>query len=303
MKLRVLLTLALSTLGTAALVGEAAATPSVLARFEKGKKAPAKPAEKPAEKKADAKKKGAKDKEEKAAPGQLKKQIALAPKGIKWGMSLEQVAKIYDKVFDEEFVPLYKKVQPGPQMEALDAELEQKKALIRRSRVDFGTTPTGYDDGDLRIEYSYRNKESLAKLTLRTGTVRYFFFFDDKLWKVYDEYKLRKGGPLGESYSEAMQILTKKLGVAPVALDADPDNGRPFPEALWTDGLSYIRAVDRGPMMAVSYLDKSVQDNLAEYRKAKAENVNGVDSDVARVTRPEEEKPKDPPKDKPKKKK
>lgn len=309
MKLRVFLTLAaVSCLGASlATESASAAVPSALATFSKKKKQDdkEKPAERPADK-ADKKKKGkGKEDEDKPVPGQLKKKIALAPKGLHWGMSNEQISKMYDKVFDDEFVPLYKKVQPGPRMEALDEELATKKALLRRSVVDFGETPTGVDQSALKGEYSYRNKESMSKLTLRTGTTRSFFFFEDRLWKVYDEYKLRKGGALGETFSESLQILTKKLGVAPVVLEADYDAGRSFQEAIWQDGASYIRAINREPdTIAVVYMDKNVQDNLPTYRKNKPADPNATDKDVARVTAPAEappEKPAEPAKGKKKK--
>jgi hypothetical protein len=277
MKLRTLLTVA--ALGLVA--SPLAAAPVVVPAFG----AP-KPAKKPAKKKGEAK-------EEKSQPGVLKTKIAIAPRGLKWGLANEAIAKIYDKVFDDEFVPLYKKAQPGAQMEALDTELEQKKQVLRRSRIEFGPLPTGFDNTELKGEYSYRNNESLSKLVLRSGTTRHFFFFADRLWKVYDEHKLRKGGTLGETYEEALQILTKRFGVAPIVLDADFAAGRPFQEALWHDGVTYVRAINREhvKLIAIAYVDKGVQDSLATYRKAKVEDPTAIDRDVERVTR----KPDAPP--------
>ena len=66
------------------------------------------------------------------------KRIALSPEGLKFGMSLDSIAKLYDKNFDTEFLPLYKKASPGPETDALDAELKQRKAEVRRSKVEFG---------------------------------------------------------------------------------------------------------------------------------------------------------------------
>ncbi len=244
----------------------------------------------PAAKKA-APKAGAKKKDEKKAepvvPGQLKIKVAIAPRGLKWGLSNEAIAKLYDKVFDDEFVPLYKKAQPGPQMTALDVELEQRKQVLRRGRIEFGALPTGVDNTELKGEYSYRNNESLSRLKLRSGTTRNFFFFEDRLWKVYDEHALRKGGSLGETFAEAVQILTKRFGVPPILLEADFAAGRPFDEAIWHDGVSYVRMVNRehAKIVGVVYVDKGVQDNLATYRKAKVEDPNAIDGDVERVTR------------------
>src|SRR5262245_35109934 len=182
------------------------------------------PADAQTKEKAPAAKPKAGDKKEAAAtggPAKMKGKLALTPKGVTWGISLQQLAKIYDKVFDEEYAPLYKKVQPGPAMDALDNEVGDKKQLLRRNQINFGVLPTGVDQGPLKGEFSYGNQESMTRITLRTGVTRNFFFFSDKLWKVYDEHKLRKGGAYGENWDEAKEILAKKYGVAGSVVEAD----------------------------------------------------------------------------------
>lgn len=239
-------------------------------------------------------------------PAKMKGKLGLSPKGMAWGITLEAVAKVYDKVFDDEFMPLYKKVQPGPAMEALDAEVEDKKKLIRRNKILFGDLPTGVDYSALKGEYTYGNKESMSKLTLRTGVTRNFFFFDDKLWKVYDEHKLRKGGPYGETWEEATEILTKKFGAAPFKVEADFAKGRSFEELQWTDGTTVIRAINRSPIIALVYQDSNVFFNLAKYRPNKPKNPHALDKDVAAATSkppPEEKKPPEKKVTKPKGKK
>src|SRR5688572_202780 len=94
-----------------------------------------------------------------SGPAKMGGTLVLTPKGLVWGISVAQLAKIYDKVFDDEFVPLYKKTQPGVAMTALDSELADKKKLIRRNKIEFGNLPTGVDQSALKGEYSYGNKE------------------------------------------------------------------------------------------------------------------------------------------------
>lgn len=246
----------------------------------------------------------AKDKPKKAsgAPGELTKRIGLSPAGLKWGLSLNAIAKLYDKEFDDEFVPLYKKVEPGPRMQALDAELAERKALIRRNKIEFGKLPTGVDQGALKGEYSYNNGESMTHLTLRNGTRRYFFFFNDKLWKIYDEHPLRKSGPLGENYAEAIKILTKRFGAPPKVVEQDYEKGQNYEEAHWRDSSNVIRAINREPTLALVYANPSIQDSLATLRKNKPEDPHAIDRDVASVTKkgePEADKSKEPKKAEP----
>jgi hypothetical protein len=274
MKLRAFVTLAAVGLVTAGFaVDTAAAAPHVV--FAQQKAATEKPKAKPAKK------------DEAGPAGHITKKLRLAPKGLQFGMSNEAIAKLYDKVYDAEFLPLYKKVQPGVRMQALDAELADKKAALRRSRIDFGALPTGVDQSALKGEYSYGNRESMTRMTLRNGTVRSFFFFEDRLWKVYDEHKLREGGSLGATYEAAIQNLTKKFGAAPKAQAADPKKGRNFDEASWTDGETIVRAINREPILALVYVDKSIQDRLPTLRRNKIADAHAMDKDVASATKKE----------------
>jgi hypothetical protein len=45
------------------------------------------------------------------------KRLIPGPNGLRFGITSDSVAKLYDRVFDADFVPRYKKVQPGPSME------------------------------------------------------------------------------------------------------------------------------------------------------------------------------------------
>jgi hypothetical protein len=244
--------------------------------------------------------KDSKDSKDKGGKEKGGKRIALSPEGLKFGMNLESVAKLYDKVFDTEFLPLYKKASPGPETDALDADLKQRKAELRRSKVDFGQTPTGVDQTPLNGEYSYANGESMGRMTLKSGTERYFFFFSDKAWKVYDAHKLRKGGPLGETFDEAVKILAPKFGGNPKKVPANAAAGQNFDEAQWTTADMVIRAIDRGDVLAVAYCDREVQEKLPQLRKNKLKDEHKMDPDVANALK-KSDAPADPKKDEKKK--
>lgn len=235
--------------------------------------------------------------------GELPKKIQLQPKGLEWGMSIKRISDLYKRVFDAEFLPLYKKAQPGVEMKTLDAELDDKKALILRYRIDFGQLPTGVDSTPLKGEYSYKNGESMTHVMLSNGTTRNFFFFDDKLWKIYDEHPLKSGGKLGENFDEAVKILSKKLGAPPKIVEADFKSSF-FKEGSWQNSELVIRAVDRGNVLGLVYVDRSVQDSLSKYRKVKQDDESsGVDSDVSSVLRKDESAAAQDKSDKDKKKK
>jgi len=232
----------------------------------------------------------------------VSKKIGLAPAGLKFGLGIEGIARLYDKVLDEEYLPLYKKASPGPQTDALDAELKQRKGEVRRSKLEFGNTPTGVDQTTLKGEYSYANGESMARLTLRSGTERYLFFFGDKLWKVYDEHKLKKGTPMGESIESALKALQGRFGVAGKKVPANPDKGQHFDEWHWSTPDMLIRALDKDNIVAVVYIDKEIQEDLPKLRRNKPKNETAMDPDVAAALK-KNEPPPGPKKEDEKKKK
>src|SRR5882757_38821 len=58
-----------------------------------------------------------------APPPTVDKKVKLSPDGLKFGMTLEEISKLYETVLDKEFVPLYQNVEPGSRMSELDSEL------------------------------------------------------------------------------------------------------------------------------------------------------------------------------------
>jgi hypothetical protein len=226
----------------------------------------------------------------KAAPSMLKRDFILAPQGLKWGISFAMLAKVYDEAFDAEYVPIYKRTEPGQQMQLLDAELNEKKGVIPRSKVAFGSSPTGVDSGPLNGEYAYNNGESMAKVQLNGGTQRYFFFYTDRLWKVYDEYKLGAGSKLGASWEEAIKTLAEVFGGSPTMMEPDGAVGRNFEEAVWQTATMHIRAINRGHqnVVAVAWADKNIQEKFGTRKSgAKLPNPQAMDSSVRDVTAPD----------------
>ena len=222
--------------------------------------------------------------------------------GLKFGMSLEQIAKLNDKDIDAEYKGRFLAASPTQTL-AIENEVRDKKAVFRRSRIEFLDTPTGIDQSALKGEYTYGNQESLARMHARTREdgkelpARNFFFFGDKLWKVYEEYKLGPQSNLGENFERAVAKLTKVFGGPPQKVRADFKKGQSFDEAVWRDGEKVIRAIDRGDTLGMVFVDKNVQDNLAKYRTRQLEDQHALDKDVKNATANPPTQVSGPPKD------
>jgi hypothetical protein len=228
-------------------------------------------------------------------PAAAKKPVAVSPAAISWGMSPGQVASVYEKLIEEDFKPKYKKVQPGPSMIALDAQLAEAKAEVRRSLVKFGDVPTGYDATPLKPEYTYGNKEAVMNVT-RDGRERYFFFIQDKLWKVVDEHPLGEGKPWGKTFDEALGKLGAYYQVGARVREPDATNGLAAKEGDWSDGKGHVRAVDRGETsFALIFEDEATLANLASLRTNKARDPNAMDASVSAILRDKAPPPGPPP--------
>ena len=223
-----------------------------------------------------------------------------APKGLRFGVTPDELSNFYAKVWEQEYLALFKKADPS-QHEALEYELQDKKALLKRNLVAFGKLPTGIDQSPLKGEYSYLNGESMTRFTQASGTRRNFFFFKASgvgLWKIYDEYKLRTGGPLGTSFEEATGILEKKFGKKPKLLKADFEKGRAFDTAEWSDNRIIIRAVNRDyqKILGLVYVNKDTEADLDKLRshKAAAEPIDAAVKAATTKAPPEKPGPKKP---------
>jgi hypothetical protein len=257
MKLKLIVTLALTSLGALSLVAQSSSVAAPKAEKEKAAAA-------------------------KGIP------MPVFP-GLKFGMSLEQIAKLNDKDLDTEFKKKFLAASPSASLQIED-QLRDKKAVFRRSRIEFLDTPTGIDQSALKGEYSYGNKESLARMPARTREdgkdipARNFFFFNDKLWKIYEEYKLGPKSNLGTDFDSAVKKIAKMFGGDPLKVPADFAKGRSFDEAQWTDGEKIIRAVDRGDTLGMVFVDKAIQEQLPKLRTHQIVDQHELDKDVKAAT-------------------
>ncbi|AKV01476.1 hypothetical protein AKJ09_08139 [Labilithrix luteola] len=209
--------------------------------------------------------------------------------GLKWGMSHADVIKVYTqtggviwKDYDEKLA----KARVGPEMTALEAERETQKAAFGRSFIEFKDTPTGYDATGIKSEYTYKNREALMWVQ-RQGKKRYFFFINDRLWKMYDEVPLGDSGQLGKTFVEAVNLMNGKLGAAGRIQGADAAKGINTTTVDWKDSGSHLRLVDRSGERIVGVVveDNGTLNSLASLRTNKSEDPTAIDPTIAAVTK------------------
>jgi hypothetical protein len=227
-----------------------------------------------------------------AAKGEAPQVNSLASMmdGLKWGTSHADVQKRYTEnggVIWKDYDEKLRKARVGPEMSAIENEREQAKLAFGRSYIEFKDTPTGYDATGIRGEYTYRNRESLMWVGREGRPKRYFFFINDRLWKMYDEVSLSDGGAMGKSYIDAVNKMNAQLGAQGRIQGADPAKGIAATTVDYKDGSSHLRVVDRSGEHAVAVVleDNATLGNLASMRTMKAEDPTAIDPSIAAVTK------------------
>jgi hypothetical protein len=216
--------------------------------------------------------------------------LASMMDGLRWGMSHADLTKAFTEnggIIWKDYDAKLAKARVGPEMTAIEAEREGAKQAFSRSFIEFKDTPTGYDATGIRGEYTYRNRESLMWITREGKPKRYFFFINDRLWKMYDEVPLAESGPLGKSYIDAVNKMNGQLGAQGRIQGADAEKGIASTTVDWKDGSSHLRVVDRtgDKVAAVVIEDNGTLGNLASLRPNKAEDPTAIDPTIAAVTK------------------
>lgn len=221
-----------------------------------------------------------------AGPAVTKKDIVLEPAGLSWGMTSKQVMTWADKVIDEDFKPQYAKVSRGSVREKeLDSNVLEEKDTFRRSKLVLDKLMPALDNGPLRGEYSYFNKEVIYSLS-RQGQTRHFFFIQDKLWKFIDEIKFSDKGPIGKNFLEAAGKLSGNYGVPGHVIPANEDAGIFITVVDWKDTKTHVRLIERSEAAAaVAYTDLATLANIDNLRTNKPKQEDAIDPAVAAAIR------------------
>lgn len=219
--------------------------------------------------------------------------VGTLSEGFRWGVNHNEIIRIYNGTggrFDQEYNSVLAKMQPGVRMQALEADRDNRKAAFAASFIEFKDTPTGYDAGGLKGEYTYRNHEEIMSLE-KDGKRRYFFFMGaipgERFWKFYDEIPLKDGGPLGATYQEAITKLNQVLGAAGRIRAANPSQGLVFTTADWEDASTHVRALDRSfeHIVGVALEDRPTLNALPGLRANKEDDPLAMDPSIAAITR------------------
>lgn len=188
---------------------------------------------------------------------------------IQWGWSPKQVYRHLKKNIEASYREPISKTTDAIEEDRLRHKMAEEARQIRESYFEFDGTPTAYDSGYLKGEFTHKNGESLLRVRTKT-TQDYFFFINERLWKRYRAFDASVFE--GASFAEFGNALQKRYG------KAKTKSGVPRPGAAstqwyeWKEPRVLARAVDNNEFYGFYCLileDPKTVARLGKLRKNK----------------------------------
>ncbi len=183
-----------------------------------------------------------------AGPAEAPESAAIAPAlgELRWGMGPREA---FEHLQHEIEASYRERMQKAARTDAVqeDRLRQQMQADMRRLRgsfVRFRGETTGWDSSFLRDEFTHGNNESMMVWRDEaTHSQRFYFFMQDRLWKVYQAFDASVfRGATFEQFAEAIQ---GRFG-AGVTRTGSLVEGRPPTRWIeWQDSTTRLRAVDQ----------------------------------------------------------
>lgn len=146
-----------------------------------------------------------------ASAGKKESALEQSMGGIEWGWSPKQVYRYLAKGIEKNYQKRIAKATDAIEEDRLRHQIDEEKARIRDSFFEFNGTPSAYDAGFLKNEFTQRNGESLLRVKTKNSQ-DYFFFINDRLWKRYRAFDAAVFE--GATFDEFGQALQKRYGKA-----------------------------------------------------------------------------------------
>ena len=190
---------------------------------------------------------------------------------IQWGWSPKQVYRHLKKEIEASYQEPIAKTTDAIEEDRLRHKMAEETREIRDSYLEFDGTPSAYDSGYLKGEFTHRNGESLLRVRTE-NTQDFFFFINERLWKRYRAFDSSVFE--GASFAEFGAALQQRYGKAKTKSGVRAP-GTPTTQWLeWKEPRVLARAVDNNEFYGFYCLileDRKTVAQLGKLRKNKAE--------------------------------
>ena len=208
---------------------------------------------------------------------------------FKWGMKPEEVMAQVRTSVEAKYEPRIDKARqdPGLQQRIRDEMARELKA-VKTSYTKFEGQKTGWDVSIVGPEFQQNTSEAVL-VTKEDIWTRYFFFFEDGLYKMFLGFNKDAIG--GKNFAEFGKGMESKYGNAREVYRDDKTRGgvtHKLDHYEWSaGGGDRLKLIDRSEFYGVYCLvlyDGSVQDRVVERRKVVNPGVVSKDELVESVT-------------------
>jgi len=191
---------------------------------------------------------------------------------FKWGMKPEEVMAQARTAVEAKYEARVDKAKqdPGLQQRIRD-EMTRELTAVKKSYTKFEGQKTGWDVSIIGPEFQQNTSEGVL-VTKEDIWTRYFFFFEDGLYKMFLAFNKDAIG--GKSFAEFGKSMEAKYGHAKEVYRDDKTKGgvvHKLDHYEWSaGGGDRLRLIDRSEFYGVYCLvlyDGSVQDRVGERRK------------------------------------
>lgn len=216
------------------------------------------------------KKKKAGKKAENAPPSA---EIAKSLADVKWGMSKDEVEKVFIEKIKAKYKPMIAKTKDAVEEDRLRQVAKQELARIREGYVEFDGKSTGWDVSFLKGEFSHKNDE--AMLVVRDeNSQNFYFFIGGNLWKWYKAFDAAVFP--ANNFATFAGAVQNKFGKAKEAKGELRTGAGERQWLEWQDDKTRLRAVDETDFYGFYCLVFEAKDTLGKLAKLRThEDVKG----------------------------
>lgn len=199
---------------------------------------------------------------------------------IQWGWSPKQVYRHLKKGIEESYEGPISKTTDAIEEDRLRHKMAEEIRQIRDSHLEFDGTPSAYDSGYLKGEFTQNNGESLLRVRTK-NTQDYFFFINDRLWKRYRAFDASVFE--GASFDQFGKALQQRYGKAKKKSEVLTPGADPTRWYEWKESRIRARAIDNNEFYGFYCLvleDPKTVARLGQLRKNAPTTVDGEKSVV-----------------------
>ncbi len=207
-----------------------------------------------------------------AAPEEAPQSEAIAPAlgELRWGMNPEetfaQVSSLVAASYRERLTKAAR--SDAVQEDRLRQELQVETRRVRSSFVRFNGQAGGWDTSFVRDEFTHGNNESMMLWRDdSTHSQRYYFFINDRLWKIYQAFDASVFA--GATFDQFGQAIQGRFGPGVERSGALVEGRQASRWVEWQDASTRLRAVDQTRFygfFCLVFEDKATLQQLPQLR-------------------------------------